>query len=839
MFSKFLDRLAQRFTLNAHSQEAVSQLKLQAETKHIVFVLRRPSYIKTAVLRRVCRMNDLPDPKFTIEDELPVHKGKQRASRMYLRSRRGQEVTLQQTRRQRRKLKALFATARRTEVLSNSIFVPVSLLAGRGPKPVPAPTSWNIDFPYLPLGDLWLLIVYRVHREALEINIGPILELPPKSSVHKVFALFSRELYWKEKLARGARPHSSETIESIVLSGKEFEATLDRLAIATSSSPKVVQERAQQILREMAATINHRTVAALRGVLNFVFRRVFNGVEVHGLDQLRSYSLKHPIILLPSHKSHFDYLLMSWILYHANMPIPHVAAGNNLNFFPVGRIIRCAGAFFIRRKIENDYLYKTVLERYLTYLIKHGHLIQFFIEGGRSRSGFILPPRLGLLKTLIRSFKRGDRKDIMLVPIAISYEQVVEATSLSSEQLGKKKRQESVFELLKARLIFKRRYGEVVVDIGAPISLKEFAAQPRTKSSRARDSMGLLAEDLGFTIVRSIAEHSAITATATIAAAIMSCKEHRASSSQLAKRTLSILALIAAGKCQEKVSTQNLRTLLSPSGENWTFCGIAISTALVNALKNPDTRRGIDTLVSPLEQAGLLAVEHDNEETLFAVNNDKAMQLSMYRNNLMHFLAAPTFLLLSRVQTNCCADKALNSLHQLFKPMLLLPHWHSWELELEPLVSHLIKIGWIDKSSGKATTEGRKACMPGASLFLHYFEAIEAAISLAQSLESSWVADAEFRENLKNNLLATKEASGESPSESDIDFAVRYLLSQKILQVESVSTGKRSRRCLKLGAHAAWNPQELKIDFSHEIASEVRLLCWCSREIRAQLDDAS
>lgn len=839
MISRLLDRFAGKFKLNAHSRQAVEQLRTLSETRHLVFVLRRPSYVKTAILRRVCKANGLPDPQFTIEDELPGNRGKQRASRMYLRSRRGQEITLQQTRRQRRKLKVLFATARRTNVLAGSVFVPVSLLAGRGPRPIPAPTNWNIDFPFLPLGDAWLLFVYQAHREALEINIGPILELPPKASVHKIFALFSRELYWKEKQARGARAQSSETVESIVLSGKEFEATLDRLAIASSSSPKVVSERAQQILKEMAATINPRVVALLRAVLNFLFGRVFDGIEVHGLDQLRSYSLKHPVILLPSHRSHFDYLIMSWVLYHSNMPLPHVAAGNNLNFFPVGRIIRCGGAFFIRRKIENDYLYKTVLERYLTYLIKHGHLIQFFIEGGRSRSGYVLQPRLGLLKALVRSFKRGDRKDIMLVPIAISYEQIVEADSLSSEKMGKQKKQESIWQLLRARLIFKRRYGEVVVNIGRPISLKEFAAQPRTKSARAGDSLALLTEDLGFAIARSISQNSAITATATMAAAIMSCRDYRASPAQLAGRVLAILDLIAAGRCCPAPGESGLAASVEEHEDAWSFCGIPVSVSLAKALRSGDLHAGLDKLARPLELAGLLKTESTETDPAYAANPDSVAQLGIYRNNLMHLLAAPTFLLLAQRQPDQLREPALHSLHQLFKPPLLLPHWQQWQQQLGELRRHLHDIGWLQSDSESLSAAAAQAEVAGAALFLHYFEAIEAAISLAQSLETSWISDKDFRETLRHNLLAASTESEEGPAVADIDFAVRYLLSQKILQVESISTGKRSQRCLKLGPNCSWNRQHLHAEFSDEIRAEVEFLCLCSREIRRQLNDGA
>lgn len=171
--------------------------------------------------------------------------------------------------------------------------------------------------------------------------------------------------------------------------------------------------------------------------------------------------------------------------------------------------------------------------------------------------------------------------------------------------------------------------------------------------------------------------------------------------------------------------------------------------------------------------------------------------------------------------------------------MLLLPHWDPWQHELDPLKAHLTKIGWVDPKTSHATEEGVSACVPGGALFLHFFEAIEAAISLAQSLESSWVSDKDFRDNLRSNLLATRAGSSEDVSGSDIDFAVRYLLSSGVLQLESITIGKRAERCLKLGPGARWNAADLKIDFSDEVAEEVRFLCWCAREIRVRLDNGT
>ena len=160
---------------------------------------------------------------------------------------------------------------------------------------------------------------------------------------------------------------------------------------------------------------------------------------------------QHPVVLVPCHRSHFDYLILSY-LFHANyLSPPHIAAGINLSFWPLGPLFRGAGAYFIRRSFEGNELYKTVFRNYLTFLIREGYTQEFFIEGGRSRTGKILTPKLGMLSAIVNAFIAGVRRDLYLVPVSIHYGRVVEEESYRRELVGAEKEKESLLSLLKAR----------------------------------------------------------------------------------------------------------------------------------------------------------------------------------------------------------------------------------------------------------------------------------------------------------------------------------------------------------------------------------------------------
>src|SRR3989442_6325461 len=218
----------------------------------------------------------------------------------------------------------------------------------------------------------------------------------------------------------------------------------------------------------------------------------------------------HPVVPAPCHRSHFDYLILSYIFHLNYLSPPHIAAGNNLSFWPMGSLFRGAGAFFIRRSFEDDELYKMVFRKYLTFLIREGYTQEFFIEGGRTRTGKILTPRLGMLSAIVNAFVQGVRRDLYFVPISIHYRRIPEEEAYKREVAGEEKERESLGALLRARSVLQRRYGTVYVSYADPISLNALLGPARERfaaglgDQEVEEEKRRFIQRLGFRLLRAV-----------------------------------------------------------------------------------------------------------------------------------------------------------------------------------------------------------------------------------------------------------------------------------------------------------------------------------------------
>jgi len=211
-------------------------------------------------------------------------------------------------------------------------------------------------------------------------------------------------------------------------------------------------------------------------VCRFIWSRIYSGIDIReeDLDRIREAIRKGTPILIPSHRSHLDYLLLSSVCYENGLVLPHIVAGENLAFPPLGTLFRRCGAFFIRRSFKDDDVFPVVFQSYLRLLIRDEFPIEFFIEGGRSRNGKLLPPKMGVLGMIFEAATAvRAQKDVQILPISISYEQIAEEKAYAKELAGKKKQKESVQGVLKATRVLFKRLGKVYIRVGQPISLND------------------------------------------------------------------------------------------------------------------------------------------------------------------------------------------------------------------------------------------------------------------------------------------------------------------------------------------------------------------------------
>ncbi len=174
------------------------------------------------------------------------------------------------------------------------------------------------------------------------------------------------------------------------------------------------------------------------------------GINVNGGERVRQLAQDgHEIVYVPCHRSHMDYLLLSYVLYYQGLVPPHIAAGINLNFWPAGPIFRRLGAFFIRRTFKGNKLYSTVFREYLGELFTRGYSVEYFVEGGRSRTGRLLDPKTGTLSMTLQAMLRGGTRPITLVPIYIGYEHVMEVGTYAKELRGAAKEKEGFMQMVR------------------------------------------------------------------------------------------------------------------------------------------------------------------------------------------------------------------------------------------------------------------------------------------------------------------------------------------------------------------------------------------------------
>jgi glycerol-3-phosphate O-acyltransferase len=457
-----------------------------------------------------------------------------------------------------------------------------------------------------------------------EINLHRFVEDHRREGEERIARRLARVLqiflYREERVVLGPTLLPRRVVRETVLRDPELARLTRRLAAERGVPRRTIVKEALGYVDEMAAHFNGLYFGILEFVFNRVFPRVFSGLETVGLERVVETMREHPIVLVPCHRSHFDYLILTYIFHINRLSPPHIAAGINLSFWPMGPLFRGAGAYFIRRTFDNNELYKMVFRKYLTFLIREGYTQEFFIEGGRTRTGKMMQPKLGMLSAVTEAFCQGVRRDLYLVPVSIHYGRIPEEESYTREVAGEAKERESLGALLRARSILSKRFGTAYVSYGVPISLQEALGDHR---QRFHDESGQPAveEDkrrfiqrLGFRILRevnaaAVAGASSVSATALLSAPRAACR--------LPEFLAASHALVGLLRMQ----------------------GARLTASLVRN-EASDFNEGL----AWLESGGLVERLVDSDGVVLHVPPAKRMNLDFYKNNTIHFFLLPALL---------------------------------------------------------------------------------------------------------------------------------------------------------------------------------------------------
>ncbi len=267
---------------------------------------------------------------------------------------------------------------------------------------------------------------------------------------------------------------SLKKLTNEVLKSDQVERTIDEVAKNQKRATRKEKSRARRYCREIFADCTQLTIEIMIRLLRFFWGRYYAGIDTYNIDRVKQTALTHQLVYVPCHRSHVDYLLLSFVIYHENLALPYIAAGNNLDIPFIGRILRGGGAFFIRRSFKDNPVYSAVIRSYVERLIALGVPLEYFIEGGRSRTGRMLKPKLGMLNMTVDAFLRTQSRPLAFVPVYIGYERLMEGKSYLGEMYGTKKQGESLFGIIRAVFRLSGNFGKVTASFGNPIDLSEF-----------------------------------------------------------------------------------------------------------------------------------------------------------------------------------------------------------------------------------------------------------------------------------------------------------------------------------------------------------------------------
>jgi glycerol-3-phosphate O-acyltransferase len=431
----------------------------------------------------------------------------------------------------------------------------------------------------------------------------------------------------RQSITGPVRKSREELKESILTSGR-FQRFMDTYAANRKIPIQEVHRKADVLIKEIAANYKPGFIKIAARIVDWITRVMFDGVAINHmvLNKVKNMSHKGPLVLIPCHKSHIDYLILDYVLYCNNMQVPHIAAGKNLSFWPMGPIFRCGGAFFLRRSFGGAVLYSKVFAEYVHKLLEEGYNIEQFIEGGRSRTGKLLMPKLGLLSILISAFKSGACEDMIIVPVYIGYDRIIEEKSYLHELGGGQKEPENFFQLIRARKFLKKRHGKIYIQFDEPISLNQLLSRyNQPLGQMTSKEKNALIRNLGYRVLNAINRVTVVTPHAVVASAILN----------FSKETFAFSELI-------DVNAIYLKHL--------TFHNAKLADTLVS-----DRRRAFELVIDSYSQRKFIEridkdKKEEDSEQHFSINEDRRPYLDYYKNNCITFFIPAAYTAMAILQ---------------------------------------------------------------------------------------------------------------------------------------------------------------------------------------------
>jgi len=600
-------------------------------------------------------------------------------------------------------------------------------------------------------------------------------EIPDAVLARKVRSTLHVHLAAETRTVFGPPYKPPERVIDETLRDRALRRSLQVTAETSGRRLESVQRQARRDLNAIAARLHPTVLAVATPLMNLVFRFMYDGIDVDeaGLDRAMRAAQGAPIVLCPCHKSHVDYLVLSWAMWHRGYQAPLVAAGANLSFFPLGPFLRRCGAFFLRRTFGGDKVYTATFRAYVRKLVRDGVHQEFFLEGGRSRTGKLLPPKLGLLTWEVEAILDGARDDLAFVPISIDYENVVESKSYSAELLGAEKKPEDLKALLSAPRVLARRYGRIHVTFAPPVRLRELMAARGLSAAEpvGEEQKRTLVRALAYRILYDITRVSTVTPQALAATALLAYRGRGIAAGELATR-VEVLRRVAEGE------------------------QVPLSPVLLGAPSDPARPGPIQEALAGFAREGAVRITEARGQAIYQVDEDQRGALVFYKNNLMNLLASRAVVAAAvrsgpPTDTVAAVEARALFLSRLFKVEFLyrvgIPFEEIFRESSEALVREGLLVRAGDALAIAPRPEARDTLEFYAELLRDFLESYLLAALTLEDVASAGTLDrrAFIRAALevgKAEYLAGRIQAKESLSRTNIENAISYFVDLRILQ---------------------------------------------------------
>ena len=653
LWARFMEKLLQPW-IEIKREPVVPPFNLD---RPVCYVIETYGLSNTLILDRACREAGLPSPLAALPGD-PL--GRKR-SYVALSRRRAGLFGRPKNRSHSDALSRLLM-AHRLYPDQDVQLVPVSIFVGRAPARQSGWFSVLFSENWALVGRFRRLLAILLNGRDTVVQFSPSVrvweilneEMPHERQVRKVSRVLRGHFRRIRTAVIGPDLSTRRLLVDRVLDAEPVRKAITDQARRDGTEYLEAWKKGHAFAWEIAADYSNPVVRSASFALTGFWNRIYDGVNVNHLETLKQVAPGHEVVYVPCHRSHMDYLLLSYLLYNRGIVPPHIVAGVNLNMPVLGPILRRGGAFFIRRSIRGNALYAAVLSEYVAQLVGEGFSLEYFIEGGRSRTGRLLAPKGGMIVMTVKAFLRAPRRPVVFQPVYIGYEKLIEGKSYLDELTGQPKEKETIWALLKAGAgILRQHYGKVAVNFGEPIFLDRVLAEhaPDWKQRNADPDdkptwINGAVEDIAQQIQVNINRAADVNPVNLLALALLATPKHAMSEADLLAQLTLSKKLLALLPYSDRVTV----TDLDPAA-----------------------------IVAYGEKIGVLTRTVHPLGDVISVEGETAVLQSYFRNNVLHLFAAASWVALCFQNNRRMSRAGLLRLGQTIYPFVQEELFLPWD----------------------------------------------------------------------------------------------------------------------------------------------------------------